>query len=168
MTHDELLKATARALTQFLDRERDLLSRDVNERSITHKLAEYLQGQFPEWNVDCEYNRLGYKAKTLPAVNEIRTDDTDGRTIYPDIVVHKRGEPDNLLVIEVKKSGNSRGGDEKKLTALTRDDGGYAYRLGLYLVFDCDKQSLARVTCYANGGKDAALTEVAERAFGLG
>src|SRR4030042_3754738 len=33
-----------------------LLEKDVNERSISHKLAEYLQEQFPDYDVDCEYN----------------------------------------------------------------------------------------------------------------
>jgi len=39
------------------EKDRDLLDIDVNERTITHKLAEYLQNQFPSYDVDCEYNR---------------------------------------------------------------------------------------------------------------
>ena len=34
-----------------------LLEHDVHERTITHKLGEYLQPLFRQWNVDCEYNR---------------------------------------------------------------------------------------------------------------
>lgn len=34
-----------------------LLANNLSERSITHKLAEYYQDIFHEWNVDCEYNR---------------------------------------------------------------------------------------------------------------
>ena len=41
-----------------------LLEKDVNERSITHKLAGYLQKHLSEhfdehYDVDCEYNRNG-------------------------------------------------------------------------------------------------------------
>ncbi len=43
-----------------------LLANNLNERSITHKLAEYYQYLFSSWNVDCEYNRnLGSKKKIL-------------------------------------------------------------------------------------------------------
>ena len=34
-----------------------LLRIDGNERSITHRLAMYLQDEFEGWDVDCEYNR---------------------------------------------------------------------------------------------------------------
>jgi hypothetical protein len=42
-----------------------LLACDLNERSITHKFAEHLQRKFPEWNVDCEYNRDYHDPKRL-------------------------------------------------------------------------------------------------------
>lgn len=43
-----------------------LLQNDLNERTITHKLAEHYQKLFPRWNVDCEYNRnLGSEKKIL-------------------------------------------------------------------------------------------------------
>jgi hypothetical protein len=34
-----------------------LLEKGIAERAITHKLGEHLQYIFPEWNVDCEYNK---------------------------------------------------------------------------------------------------------------
>jgi len=43
-------------LYTLLKKDGYLLKNSVNERSITHKLAEYYQVLFPEWNVDCEYN----------------------------------------------------------------------------------------------------------------
>ena len=58
-----------------------LIMNSTNERSITHKLAEYLQRLFPEWHVDCEYNRRGENhSKDLPAQE----------TSYPDIIIHKK------------------------------------------------------------------------------
>jgi hypothetical protein len=96
-----------KSIESFLTHESNLLCIDVNERSITHKIAEYLQYNFKEWNVDCEYNRLGDKVKTLPKPIKTNSNDTDAKTIFPDIIVHKRGKNENLLVIEVKKVGNT-------------------------------------------------------------
>jgi len=44
-------------LDLLIARDNYLLSVDANERSITHKLGEYYQQLFLEWNVDCEYNK---------------------------------------------------------------------------------------------------------------
>lgn len=92
-----------------------LLEKDVNERSLTHKYAEYLKELFPGYNVDCEYNRDGLDPKKLIGLKEkISSDDTNGRTVYPDIIIHHRGTKNNLVVIEAKKSKN-KGNDIKKL-----------------------------------------------------
>lgn len=58
-------------LDALLKNDAYLLSVDTNERSITHKLAECYQDFFPEWNVDCEYN------KNLLAPKEIVIDPID-------------------------------------------------------------------------------------------
>ena len=50
-------KALKEALDQLLRADAELLNNDVNERSISHRLACYLEPLFPGWNVDCEYNR---------------------------------------------------------------------------------------------------------------
>jgi hypothetical protein len=42
-----------------------LLEKDISERAITHKLAEYLQQLFLEWNVDCEFNKNLNKPKAI-------------------------------------------------------------------------------------------------------
>src|ERR1700733_3422545 len=44
-------------LTKLVARDRYLLENGVNERSITHRLGLYCQGLFPEWDVDCEFNK---------------------------------------------------------------------------------------------------------------
>jgi hypothetical protein len=94
------------ALGDFLRTDVDLLLRDVHERTITGRLADHLRGQLPEWNVDCEYNRDGHHVKRA-----------NGRIVVPDIIVHRRGTRDNLLVIEVKKS-NTAEPDDKDLGKL--------------------------------------------------
>lgn len=52
-------------LDMLLSRDGYLLEKNIYERAITHKLAEHLQELFPEWNVDCEYNRNIDRLKTF-------------------------------------------------------------------------------------------------------
>lgn len=112
-----------------------LLEIGVHERSIAHKLAEYLQDEFPDWHVDCEYNRKGRDEKLLEGIHEcIEQRRTD--RIFPDIIAHIRNTNKNLLVIEIKPNLNSDPCDIKKLEVLTAPDNGYEYLLGLYIRFD--------------------------------
>jgi hypothetical protein len=66
--------------------------------------------------------------------------DTDARTVFPDIIVHRRGSGRNYLVIEVKKSTNpdSRETDFEKLQGYKAQLG---YRFALYLEFATDGQA---------------------------
>jgi hypothetical protein len=81
-----------------------LLKEDINERTITHKLAEHLQHYFYSYNVDCEYNR---NINELDSLKKIRISKTE-KSVFPDIIVHKRGKNDkNLLIVELKKSTSS-------------------------------------------------------------
>lgn len=122
------------AYRELIDQDRYLLEVDANERSLTHKLAEHLQRQFPDWNVDCEYNRKNALPKRLHGVKQVvSTEDTDGTTVFPDIVVHKRGTSDNLIVIEAKKkSTDRRSEDREKLAAYKAEHG---YRFAFSVVF---------------------------------
>lgn len=79
-----------------------LLALNTREETITHKLAEYLAAQFPDWDVDCEYNRLLEETKRLKIHGKLVD-------VIPDIIVHHRNTLDNLLVIEAKKSNNPKG-----------------------------------------------------------
>jgi len=126
-----------RAREQFLDEDRGLLEVNANERSMTHKFAEHLQREVPEWSVDCEYNRNGGVPKQLlcsMSNQRVCPADEDGRTVFPDIIVHHRGTQDNLLVIEAKKSSNDSSDDRKKLEAFMTDER-YKYRFAVVLRF---------------------------------
>ncbi len=120
---DEEIKGKVKVcIRQLLKNDHHLLEVGANERSISHKLAEYLQQQFPDWNVDCEYNRHGIQIKKL---GEER--------VYPDIIVHLRNTPINLLVIELKTSNSSNKDDIEKLKKFTDQKGEFKYKLGLFL-----------------------------------
>ena len=121
----------------FLNSDQTLLEIDANERSLTHKFAEYLQPIFTSWNVDCEYNRNNGNSKRLHVLAPgcVSTDDTDANTVYPDIIVHRRASTDNLLVIEAKKAGRDKSFDRLKLQAfLDRDGFGYIYAASLEFI----------------------------------
>jgi hypothetical protein len=104
---------------------------------VSHRLALYLETVLPdEWNVDCEYNRNLARVKGLhPPPDPITWLDTKAKTVYPDIIVHKRGTRDNLLIIEMKKSavGEASDFDRDKLRAYTGL--GYRYTLGAFIPF---------------------------------
>lgn len=119
-----------RAVDQLLRRDANLFDMDVNERSISHRLAIYLEEQFPDWDVDCEYNRNGHDPKRLRLTPDmIESDDEQGTSVYPDIIVHRRGKPENFLAIEIKKhNGGGKENDLLKLRAL-RKELGYAHAL---------------------------------------
>lgn len=128
--------------TAFLDSESYLLRVNANERSMTHKFAECLQSIFGhEWDVDCEYNRFGQNTKMIDEIQYIVGTDTDtaetvARTVYPDIIVHKRGEEGpNLLVIEAKKDADANDveKDTQKLRVLKRT---FEYKFAVFLNFE--------------------------------
>jgi len=123
------------ALLELYRHDFELFDIEVNERSITHKLAEYLQWQFPYWHVDCEYNRREEKKKKL-----------EEERVFPDIIVHRRRTGHNLLVIEVKKGGGSSKEDINKLRRFIKTPE-YLYRYGVFLALGakgCKKAILIR------------------------
>ena len=121
----------AKALNCLFMGDKKLFEINVNERSITHRFALYLQDLYQDWNVDCEYNRDGHSPKELELKElEPNNKDTDAQTVFPDIIIHKRGSDENYLVIEAKKTSRSvsRNTDIKKLKAF-RNQLGYKYAL---------------------------------------
>ena len=134
---DVLKTRLEEAIERLIERDRDLLVLNVSERCVSHRLALYLQELFPELNVDCEYNRTGPNTKQLePPPVGFCWDDDEAKSVFPDILVHRRNCADrNVLVVEVKKTGNGTlaNFDRAKLNAFTRPD--YNYALGAFIVF---------------------------------
>lgn len=124
----EIKKEVISCIIHLLKNDYVLFETEANERSISHKLAEYLQERFPEWHVDCEYNR-DYKNTKKPK----KTKELNDEIVYPDIIVHRRNTDYNLLVIELKCSRANNQDDIKKLKGFTDQSGKFRYRLGLFL-----------------------------------
>ena len=112
----DIRKHIESAYQMLIKKDGYLLIVDANERSITHRLAIYLESEFPEYDVDCEYNRNGFDSKRIISYKkEIDSDDTNGVTVYPDIIIHHRGTRDNFIVIEAKKLSSTDDSDKEKL-----------------------------------------------------
>ena len=155
--HTELNKIVS-ALQEFYAREIFLFEKDLGERTLTHRLAVHLEKQFPGWSVDCDYNRLGERMLLLPKGAIVSTDDEIGKSIFPDIVVHQREIPNNLLAIEVRKASNHQPPehDQHKLRALTDPHLWFAYWAGLYLTFA--KKNVTSSDVYVGGVIDKPLS----------
>lgn len=157
-----------------------LLQNDLHERTISHKLACYLQAEFPNLHVDCEYNKnidednnpkkIRVQAELEAEFNsykeELGKNFLENRyqemindvlysviSVYPDIIVHRRNESENnLLIIEVKKikGQNSRNTnyDEKKLICYTdsKNPNKLKYKYGVLIKFNTSEQNLGEVT----------------------
>lgn len=103
------------ACTELYDESKTLIDESANELDIVGYLTPKLREKFAGWDVDTDYNREGQK-------NERRSKtDIYGKSLKPDVVIHKYG-PDgsNLAAIEVKGYWNRepREEDEEKLRRL--------------------------------------------------
>jgi hypothetical protein len=153
----ELNKLIA-ALEAFYARETHLLEKDLGERTLTHRLAVYVENQFSGWEVDCDYNRLGERTLRMPRGSIVSTDDDLGKSVYPDIVVHQRAIPNNLLAIELRKAANHQPPehDQHKLQALTDPHLWFAYRIGVFLTLG--KKHVTVSDVYVGGVIDHTLS----------
>lgn len=175
MCREEMQTKIESCLEKIETNERVIIANDINERTIAHKFAEYLQLEFPEYSVDVEYNRNYERGEREPKYASFIKDgfreafekaEESGQeisgffeqvTTYPDIIIHERmNNNKNLLIIEIKKNNNNADWtiDEKKLEAFTRkkERDGYGYSFGLHIVFFISKEwRRPDITWYANG-----------------
>ena len=152
------LDKVVNAIREFYQHEAYLLEKDLGERTLTHRMAVHIERQFDGWEVDCDYNRLGERLLKLPHGSIISTDDELGKSIFPDIVVHHRAVPENLLAVEVRKAINHQPveHDHHKLRGLTDPHLWFAYRLGVFLILG--KKQVTASEVYLGGVIDPALS----------
>ncbi len=129
-TFQEVENKVKPALNEFLRNDIQLLEIAAHEQAMTHRIASYLQKYFPDWQVDCEYNKIVTEKKEL-----------NGKEIRPDIIIHRRMSnisDDNLLCVEAKKIDKPIDDAQRKLHGLTDLNGTYKYRFGLLLIIGLD------------------------------
>jgi len=123
------LDKVVRALGDFYTRETHLLDKDLGERRLR-----------------------------LPKALIVSTDDDSGKSVFPDIIVHRRTVPENLLAIELRKATNHQPGehDRHKLRAMTDPHLWHAFRAGVLLILA--KKNVAVPEVYVGGVVDAGLS----------
>ncbi len=102
--------------------------------------------------------RLGERTLRLPKGSTVSTDDQIGKSVYPDIVVHQREIPNNLLAIELRKDSNHQSPehDQQKLRGLTDPHLWFAYRIGVLLVLG--RKGVTASEVYLGGVIDQAMS----------
>jgi len=136
MTAVEAEKLLWDALEQFFEKDADF-PKDANERAATHRLAVWIElllfSRVRGLSIDCEYNREGSEPKRLElklrelASRRSRSGCDMRSRVYPDIIVHRRGEDGpNVMVVEVKRVNapdKSLEFDREKLRLYTQEFG---------------------------------------------
>jgi hypothetical protein len=125
---EQVFARLSRCLERLRDHDAYLLERG-HEQAITHRLAMYMQDEFPGWHVDVEFNRNRDDSKHLNYRRE--TDDfAADHNIRPDIIVHQRGTQQHLLIVEAKRKGQPTADDVEKLKRTTEPEGEFQYAFG--------------------------------------
>ena len=134
------------ALQCFYANDAYLIDKNVHERALTFRLGMYLQILFSSWDVDCEYNKnyqtahnnklLSKRCDKEPKFNCKDCGDHRKCTVFPDIIIHKRGTSENQLVIETKCNANKtqKNNDLKKLQAYLNEPTLH-YKYGVFIDF---------------------------------
>jgi hypothetical protein len=126
------LEAMLRAsLNDLYNNDTGLIERDAHERTLTGRLAKYMEDRIEDYDVTIEYNRHGIDPKEVELPNAYGV--LTMKRVMPDIIVHHLGDDsDNLLVIEAKKTSNTATDhqDIAKLSALKHNIG---YRFAVFL-----------------------------------
>lgn len=153
MPRETIIKKIYASYHSLLVNDRHLLDVDASERSLTHKLGQYLQSEFDGWDVDCEYNRDLHEVKSVypweEKVEEILHEIDNlpegrrknallyklenGLSVFPDIIIHHRGTKDNLAVFEVKKSTFVGADDDRDKLRAYLNDLSYQYAFKITL-----------------------------------
>ena len=101
---------------------------NMHEVALCHRLAVHLEKsrKFGGYLIDCDYNRS----------EKIPKKDPRDKGFRPDIIVHKRGNSDdNLIMIEAKKASSTRREKKKAKKRLRRNAKAYKYCYAFYVEF---------------------------------
>jgi hypothetical protein len=133
MNKSEITKIIEYAIEQFKCNDAELISLNVSERAVMFHIARYMREKTPnEFHVDCEYNRHLTNVKELYFLkNSLGV--ADSHDVYPDILIHKRNDDENnLLVVEIKKAGIETDSDRRKLEAFKKAP--YSYNFAAQII----------------------------------
>lgn len=99
ITKEVIISGFQEAIKKLIKNDKELLDKGASERCLQFRLACYLKEflgylEKEKIYIDIEYNRDGKDVKT----------NIQGNTIYPDIILHERGNNNNnIFYCEIKK-----------------------------------------------------------------
>ena len=119
-----------KSIDKAYNEEPSLFDKIGVEQAIVFRIGVYLHellkksSSLSSLHIDCEYNKLGDDPEAI-----------NYKKIRPDIIVHERGKQDkNILAVEFKGYWNKDSKrDIEKLIALTNQEGGFRYKLGVFV-----------------------------------
>ena len=168
-------------------KDRDLIQRDANERTVVANICckanailyekQNINNDLENLGIDIEYNRNSTYPKRVyekcgVCPNEgcfIKERKLRPTVSSPDMIIHQRGSNENnQVVIEYKKTisinSQERDADKAKLIYFTcqqpfleHENENYQYRIGFFIDLDCDKYF---VTTYQNTSSDQPRTRL--------
>lgn len=153
----EALSIFAAAIRELLE-NKDLVYANPGEPAIVAHLPPLLEGKFPGWTISIEWDRHEQEVKRLRHRLSDEEFEREGK-IVPDLIVHRVGKKENLLVVEVKRSVNRNyKRDIWKLRGMTDQTGDYAYAAGLHLVLNVPAGKVDRCDVYTDSSLNEELT----------
>lgn len=153
----------------FLENHASLLKRELSERCLCGALMYELNKQLEKngcnnYYADIEFNRAF--ENTINNVKHLPDEEGTPKRVFPDIIVHSRGEVglDNLIALEMKKSIASqeeKDDDKARLKHLTKLNtntsfGSYEYILGIYYEINLDKAEI-KIEFFYDGNRKGQL-----------
>ena len=118
LNFQEIEKRIRKAISILESKDLGLFRPLGSERNISQRFAKWLENEFPEWNVDCEYNLIvdnlnrTAKSKVVDLMKRrgrrgfIDLEEPKEIKVTPDIIIHRRATKENLLAIEVKTTND--------------------------------------------------------------
>lgn len=118
-----------KALDKLYKEDKYLIDKHLHEQCIVFRFALYFynmiqESEFKDYDLDIEYNRNGNKTKCI-------TNYENG--VRPDLILHKRGnDNNNLLVLEFKKGESDiiTINDKSKIKEFINPNMNYRYKNG--------------------------------------
>lgn len=132
----------------------------VCERCLMFRLAHYLQNEFDDYFVDCEFNKMGFEGHKSQSKVEPTADEGKLKNMFVDIIIHKRNSRTmgNIACIELKRTKRYMENDIERLKNMTRKGGFrfegkdyiYGYDFGFFIYFPKDKNK-SEIRLFENG-----------------
>ena len=135
-TKNEIEKIIREACDSVKEKQPKLFLKkhNIHERTVVAELKSVLENSFPEFHVNCEYNRMtDENGIQIPKRIGLNPDPKKPSSVFPDIIVHRQENGfHNLLIVEVKMNwkNTKKEDDIKKLKMYIQK---LKYKFGLYL-----------------------------------